>query len=570
MAVRLQSNFGSGLREECTCSVCLDMFITPCTLPCGHSFCRSCIETHWRVNCARGGCDCPQCRHVFHKRPALQTSTPLASIIAQLGQRCPFRAADALAFISADPARSSPPALSSLCGLCTMSRVPAAKACLTCEVSFCGEHLRMHDETAAFTRQHRLLELPAAVACGGGGGGGGGGDARGALGVCGRHGRPLEFFCRSDLACVCAACVNDGLCQGHAVEELQLAVGGAQMDLKQKRQKLKIKQMTVSKSKIEYEIATKDIMGSCVSLKLEVVDRFGRARRALDERERAAVITIEMEQSRLLALANDRLAQLEQQLVALREAEEQLNAQAAMGDALAFMQGYSSASKRAEALVGLPMDEGPTLQVETPAVTSIKAWLERLIRTLDGSKDANANLKLMYGQLVTLDPDTASTSLLLSQDGRMAATSSRRLSYPERPERFDHWCQVMCHQAFASGQRYWAATVSGGDTWRIGVAYGSMGRKGSSGSSLLGLNGASWCLAQAQCECAAWHDEKHESVVVAEPPRTVGVFLDYGAGVVTFIDADRMAELYTFRAKFTQPLYPAFQLGGKTTLVICP
>uniref|UniRef100_A0A670HQT1 RING-type domain-containing protein n=1 Tax=Podarcis muralis TaxID=64176 RepID=A0A670HQT1_PODMU len=36
------------LRDEATCSICLDYFKDPVTIPeCGHNFCRSCLVLFW-------------------------------------------------------------------------------------------------------------------------------------------------------------------------------------------------------------------------------------------------------------------------------------------------------------------------------------------------------------------------------------------------------------------------------------------------------------------------------------------------------------------------------------------
>ncbi|CAL8313451.1 unnamed protein product [Boreogadus saida] len=33
--------------EDFSCSICLDVFSSPVTTPCGHNFCRTCITKFW-------------------------------------------------------------------------------------------------------------------------------------------------------------------------------------------------------------------------------------------------------------------------------------------------------------------------------------------------------------------------------------------------------------------------------------------------------------------------------------------------------------------------------------------
>nr|XP_033805168.1 E3 ubiquitin-protein ligase TRIM21-like isoform X4 [Geotrypetes seraphini] len=54
------ANPAQSLREEVSCSLCLDYFSDPVTTVCGHNFCRPCITQSWEGS--KGGFPCPLCR----------------------------------------------------------------------------------------------------------------------------------------------------------------------------------------------------------------------------------------------------------------------------------------------------------------------------------------------------------------------------------------------------------------------------------------------------------------------------------------------------------------------------
>ncbi|CAM4684020.1 unnamed protein product, partial [Lepidochelys kempii] len=49
------------LREDVTCSICLDVLKDPLSIECGHNFCRGCLSTHWSQISAQEH-RCPECR----------------------------------------------------------------------------------------------------------------------------------------------------------------------------------------------------------------------------------------------------------------------------------------------------------------------------------------------------------------------------------------------------------------------------------------------------------------------------------------------------------------------------
>lgn len=52
-------------QNELTCSVCMNYFLDPVTIDCGHSFCRPCLRLCWEV-AQTPGC-CPECRAASEK-----------------------------------------------------------------------------------------------------------------------------------------------------------------------------------------------------------------------------------------------------------------------------------------------------------------------------------------------------------------------------------------------------------------------------------------------------------------------------------------------------------------------
>ncbi|XP_030055737.1 E3 ubiquitin-protein ligase TRIM39-like isoform X2 [Microcaecilia unicolor] len=59
-------NLAESLRDEASCSICLDYFTDPVTIDCGHNFCRSCITQSWEGR--ETDFPCPQCREMSQQR----------------------------------------------------------------------------------------------------------------------------------------------------------------------------------------------------------------------------------------------------------------------------------------------------------------------------------------------------------------------------------------------------------------------------------------------------------------------------------------------------------------------
>uniref|UniRef100_A0A673ICP4 RING-type domain-containing protein n=1 Tax=Sinocyclocheilus rhinocerous TaxID=307959 RepID=A0A673ICP4_9TELE len=52
-------------QDELMCPVCLDLLKDPVAIPCGHSYCKSCITGCWNHEDKKRVYSCPQCRQTF-------------------------------------------------------------------------------------------------------------------------------------------------------------------------------------------------------------------------------------------------------------------------------------------------------------------------------------------------------------------------------------------------------------------------------------------------------------------------------------------------------------------------
>ncbi|XP_052447466.1 NLR family CARD domain-containing protein 3 isoform X1 [Carassius gibelio] len=161
-----------------------------------------------------------------------------------------------------------------------------------------------------------------------------------------------------------------------------------------------------------------------------------------------------------------------------------------------------------------------------------------------------------YACDLTLDPNTANTKLILSEDNRKATLVEDHQLYPGHEERFEHYEQVLCVERL-TGRCYWEAEWSG---WvDIAVTYKGISRKGRSDDCDYGLNNKSWSLSCIKGRYTVWYDKISIDIPVPLPQSNrVGVYLDWSAGSLSFYsisDTHTLTHLHTFNTTFTEPLY---------------
>ncbi|XP_042592790.1 E3 ubiquitin-protein ligase TRIM39-like [Cyprinus carpio] len=180
---------------------------------------------------------------------------------------------------------------------------------------------------------------------------------------------------------------------------------------------------------------------------------------------------------------------------------------------------------------------------------------------------------------LTLDPNTAHTELSLSEENRKVTRVDENQPYPDHPERFDYYHQVLCIESVC-GRCYWETEWSGDEGVYISVSYKSISRKGGGKECGFGYNDQSWSLNCTHSRYSFRHNNI-EIVLTVKPisriirvyddVRRIGVFVDHSAGTLSFYSISRntMSLIHTVQTTFTQTLYPGFGVYSGSSVKLC-
>ncbi|XP_056604957.1 stonustoxin subunit alpha-like [Triplophysa dalaica] len=172
-----------------------------------------------------------------------------------------------------------------------------------------------------------------------------------------------------------------------------------------------------------------------------------------------------------------------------------------------------------------------------------------------------------YSCGLTLDLNTLSKHLRLSERNRVIQFSYTDQEYPDHPERFG-CCQVLCKESVC-GRSYWEIKWTG--RVYISVSYKSIRRQESSHGSDFGRNDKSWRLYCSESRFSFCHDDKWINLPAMPSSARIGVYVDEGAGILSFYSVSDtiMTLIHSINTTFTEPLYPGFaiiSIHSKVTL----
>ncbi|KAJ8366452.1 hypothetical protein AAFF_G00353710 [Aldrovandia affinis] len=514
--------------EQFRCSLCQEVFASPVSTPCGHTFCRACIQAHWA---SRGAWECPRCRRGFPSRPSLCENTFAREMADRLK-----RVREPRPSTPAEEAGSDTPG-GVACDVCGGSKLTAVRSCLVCLTSYCQPHLEPHLRVEGL-RRHKLVPPVRDL-----------GDR-----MCRKHERPLELFCRSDQTCVCVLC-TDADHRSHDTVPAERAWTENKAHLK--KTEAEVQQLMQDRQRKVQEIREcVELSRSSTQREIEdSVEVFSALMRSIEVGQAKLTEEMEEKQRALEQRAEGLIKDLEQELTELQKRNTELEKLSNTEDHLHFLQSFPALCTPP------PTKDWSDTSVHTDVcVGSVRRAVTQLEHSLTEQVDKLVDKEIQriwrYAVSVALDPRTAHPWLAVSGDRMRVCDGDEERDVPDSPRRFDTAPCVLGREGFPSGRRYWEVRVGDKTAWDLGVVRESINRKG---LIVLTPEDGYWavCLRNGN-EYRACADPP-AALPLRERPRTVGLYVDYEGGQVSFYNLEARSHIYSFTGcSFTEKLYPYF------------
>ncbi|XP_017542387.1 tripartite motif-containing protein 16-like isoform X2 [Pygocentrus nattereri] len=536
--------------DQFSCPVCLDLLKDPVSLPCGHSFCKVCINGCWDQEDQRGVYSCPQCRETFTPRPVLRRNNVMAEVVEKL-KKTELRAAPPA------PRYAGPGDVE--CDFCTGRKLKAIKSCLTCLASFCETHLKPHYEVPAL-KKHNLVKASSQLQ----------------EKICSQHNKLIEIYCRTDRSYICYLCTMDKH-RGHDAVPAETERTEKQSQLKEIQSKFQ--QRIQEKQKEQQELKqTVKTLKRCAQSAVEDSERiFTELIRSIEKKRSEVTKLIRAQEEAELSGAEELLEKLEQEIADLQRRRTELEQLSHTEDHIHFLQSFQSlcVSSGSEDSPSITVHQHLSFDGVRRSLSELKERLEELCREefskipphavqILSSEPKTREDFLQYFCQLTLDPNTVNRYLILSEKNRVVTVSNKVQSYSDHPERFDYLPQVLCKES-VSGRCYWEVERSSGGVVCISVSYKGISRKGRGNDCGFGGNSQSWSL-RVSPSLTFWHNSIQTKILGPSSSR-IGVYVDHSAGTLSFYSvSDTMTLLHTVHTTFTQPLYAGFYVKGTVKL----
>lgn len=350
--------------------------------------------------------------------------------------------------------------------------------------------------------------------------------------LCEQHGQPLTLFCEKDLELLCPRCKVSSGHLGHPLTPIERAVADHRKKLKSYIEPLK-KQVEDTEKGLEMQVSNLlELRQTVENRKHKLHADFEQFKHFLGKEQGAVHIRLLIEENHVQEKIIESKNQMSDHHSTLRILLSEIIEKCLQTD-LDLLMGIESIHNTYECLQP-PVAFSYKLKKEVCSLPPQYFGLQKMISTFQVD--------------LTLDPETAHHTLLISQDRKTATSQIMRPSHVSNPGMFTSYPAVLSCEGFDAGRRFWQVEVRGTGEWSLGMCKESFPRNG-----LLSPTPNNGCW-QIQFWTSTFGPEDSGNL------RQIGIFLDYELGEVSFYNMSSRSHLYTFSEVFTEKLIPYFSI----------
>ncbi|NWX24879.1 TRI65 protein, partial [Aegotheles bennettii] len=511
------------VEEKLVCSICLELFQVPVTLPCGHNFCKRCIGDYWhrQEQRAKQGYTCPQCRRDFERCPELEKNVTLCNLVELVRDG-------------------------------RVVQVLSAERCEVARGDLCPQH--GHPLELYCQEEQRCVCCVCTVR------------------QCQRHRRVLLEEERARKQALLKESLEKAQVESERLEQEMQELEERTRSVKDSSEELK--SVILSKFTLLREALERCQWQTVARIEREQAAALGHIGDNWNLlKDRLDLLSQHKERTQHLLACPDHRTFLQ---VSFPPAASPMAFWDCfpMGTGVSFLVLVKSPCHQSLfSFPGAPSGTGrcskvslepSLLQAEHPNTLSLSP-------EQSSSSPLSIFMPLLFPdhRNLTFDPETANKYLELSKDNRKAKHSpSAAHGQQEQGPRFQPW-QVLCTQGYGRGHHYWEVKISSHSVI-LGVTYHGLPRGWQQGHKFnIGLAGGSWGLQVREDGYMAWHKGRAERIR-ERLYKNLGISLEYDKGLLSFYGlGERTQLIHSFHSVFTEPLYPVFWLCEGRAVTLC-